>query len=99
MAVEGAGPQPAWSAVTWRAGDLFPRFRSLSNDVHVESAEIRACLGARRRDHAGLRVLDFGGGSGKLVGAAVKPQDHRVIIESGDDRSTALASQRNPSMS
>jgi hypothetical protein len=31
-----------------------------------------------------------------VVGAALKPQDHHVIIESGDDRSTALASQVKP---
>lgn len=90
------GSQLAWSAVTWRAGDLFPRFRSLSNDVEVESAEIRAFLDARRRDDGGLSVLDFGGGSGELVGAAVRPQDQHVIIESGDDHSTALASQSKP---
>jgi len=59
------------------------------------SAEIRKFLDARRKADAGLSVLDFGGGSGELVGAAVRPQDHHVIIESGDDRSTALASGRD----
>ena len=56
------------------------------------SAEIRKFLDARRKADAGLSVLDFGGGSGELVGAAVRPQDHHVIIESGDARSTVLAS-------
>ena len=60
------------------------------------SAEIRKFLDARRKADAGLSVLDFGGGSGELVGAAVGPQDHHVIIESGDDRPTVLASGREP---
>jgi hypothetical protein len=60
------------------------------------SEEIRAFLDARRTADAGLNVLDFGGGSGELVGAAVKPQDRHVIIESGDDRSSALANQSAP---
>ena len=92
------GSQPVWTAVKWRAvkADLFPRFRSLTDDVPVLSAELRAFLDARRRANAGLSVLDFGGGSGELVGAAVRPQDHHVIIESGDDRSTVLASGREP---
>jgi Methyltransferase domain len=60
------------------------------------SAEIRAFLDVRRGDDAGLSVLDFGGGSGELVGAAVRPQDHVVIIEAGDDRSAVLASESDP---
>jgi hypothetical protein len=90
--------QPAWTVFEWRAAkaELFPRFRSLTDDVPVMSAEIRAFLDARRRGDAGLNVLDFGGGSGELVGAAVGPRDHHVIIESRDDRSTALADQSAP---
>ena len=91
------GSQPAWSALKWRAtkAELYPRFRSLTDDVPVMSAEIRKFLDARRKADAGLSVLDFGGGSGELVGAAVRPQDHHVIIESGDDRSTVLAGGRD----
>jgi hypothetical protein len=94
--VEAPGPQPVWSPIKWRAikAELFPRFRSLTDDVPVLSAEIRAFLDARRRADAPLSVLDFGGGSGELVGAAVRPQDHHVIIESGDDRATVLAGVR-----
>ena len=95
MPVEQSGPQPPWSVFTWRPAkaELFPRFRSLTNDIPVISAEIRAFLDARRGDDAGLSVLDFGGGSGELVGAAVRPQDHVVIIEAGDDRSAVLAGE------
>lgn len=90
--------QPAWTVFEWRAAkaQLFPRFRSLTDDVPVISAEIRAFLDARRRDGAALNVLDFGGGSGELVGAAVGPRDHHAIIESGDDRSAVLAGGREP---
>lgn len=93
--MEGSGPQPGWFVFTWRAekAKLFPRFRSLTDDVPVLSAEIRAFLDRRRGDGTGLTVLDFGGGSGELVGAAVRPQDRHVIIESGDDRATALSSE------
>lgn len=93
--MEGSGPLAEWSVIPWRVAtaELFPRFRSLTNEVPVLSAEIRAFLDARRRDDAGLIVMDFGGGSGELVGAAVKPQDHVLIVEAGDDRSTALAGQ------
>lgn len=94
--MEAPGEQPAWSAVTWRAAELFPRFRSLTDDVPVLSAEIRSFLDARRGDDAALNVLDFGGGSGELVGAAITPQDRHVIIEAGEDRSAALAGQREP---
>jgi hypothetical protein len=96
--VEVPDSQPAWTVFEWRPAkaELFPRFRSLTDDLPVMSAEIRAFLDARRRDDAGLNVLDFGGGSGELVGAAVRPQDHHVIIESGDDRPAVLASIREP---
>ena len=96
--MKAPGSQPVWSALKWRAvkAELYPRFRSLTDDVRVLSAEIRAFLDARRPADAGLNVLDFGGGSGELVGAAVKPEDHHVIIESGVDRSTALAEQSVP---
>ena len=96
--MKAPGSQPVWSALKWRPvkAELYPRFRSLTDDVPVLSAEIRAFLDARRRADAGLSVLDFGGGSGELVGAAVGPQDHHVIIESGDDRPTVLASGREP---
>lgn len=96
--MERSGPQPAWPVFTWRPAkaELFPRFRSLTNDIPVLSAEIRAFLDARRRDDAGLSVLDFGGGSGELVGAAARPQDRVVIIEAGDDRSAVLAGESDP---
>jgi hypothetical protein len=68
----------------------------LSDDVPVLSAEIRAFLDARRGDEAGLSILDFGGGSGELVGAAARPQDEHVIIEAGQDRSTVLANRSKP---
>ena len=90
--------QSAWTVFEWRAAkaELFPRFRSLTDDVPVMSAEIRAFLDARRRDDAGLNVLDFGGGSGELVGAAVGPRDDDVIIESGDDPATVVAGGGEP---
>ena len=98
MPVAGSDPQPAWSALTWRAvkAELYQRFRSLTDDVPAMSAEIRAFLDARRTADAGLSVLDFGGGSGELVGAAIGPRDRHVIIESRDDRSSALADQSAP---
>jgi hypothetical protein len=73
--VAGSDPQPAWSALTWRAvkAELYPRFRGLTDDVPAMSAEIRAFLDACRGGDVGLSVLDFGGGSGELVGAAVGP--------------------------
>jgi len=96
--VEVPDSQPAWTVFDWRAAkaELFPRFQSLTDDVPIMSAEIRAFLDARRRGDAGLNILDFGGGSGELVGAAIGPRDHHVIIESGDDRPAVLAGEREP---
>jgi hypothetical protein len=96
--VEVPDSQPAWTVFEWRAAkaELFPRFQSLTDDVPVMSAEIRAFLDARRRGDFGLNVLDFGGGSGELVGAAIGPRDHHVIIESGDNRPAVLAGEREP---
>ena len=86
-----------WTAVTWRAAveELFPRFRSLTNDVPVLAAEIRVFLDASRVHDAGLTVLDFGGGSGELVATASRAQDQVVILDPVRDPSSTITSQRN----
>ena len=87
----GLGHGLEWSAVTWSADHaaLFPRFRSLTNDMTVRAAEIRSFLDATRAQGSGLTILDFGGGSGELVGAACRAQDRHMILDPVHDPSTA----------
>ena len=87
----GLGRGLEWFAVTWSAdvAALFPRFRSLTNDMTVLPAEIRSFLDATRDQGSGLTILDFGGGSGELVGAACRAEDRHVILDPVRDPSTA----------
>ena len=91
MEGSGLGRGLEWSAVTWSAdvAGLFPRFRSLTDDMTVLPAEIRSFLDATRADGPELPILDFGGGSGELVGAACRARDRHVLLDPVRDPSTA----------
>jgi len=55
----------------------------------VLPAEIRSFLDATRAHGSGLTILDFGGGSGELVGTACRAHDQQVILDPVRDPSTA----------